>query len=347
MKDRTRWQKYILLSVGVTVALILGFMIDMQSQAPTIRESQPSETNAIFAVGRIEAATPEIKLRSRLSGRVTEIMVREGLKVEAGDILLRIDDRQYRREMLLAAAELELAKARQERLVNGAHPLQRSEAAAMYRAKLVEHEQAKLSWQRIHNLIQDEAVSQQKADDQRALLDALTAEVEAAKARMERLESPAREDEVKIDEARVKAAQTKLELAKIRLQWTELRAPSPGQILKLDAEPGELIGPDSPLPTVLMADTSRFQVRAFVEELDAPRVRLGMAAKIQADGLPDQEFKGRVVRLSPQMGRKELWSDQPTERYDTKTREVWIELEGNDAWVVGLRVDVMLFPNDN
>ena len=150
-----------------------------------------------------------------------------------------------------------------------------------------------------------------------------------------------------MDEARVKAAQANLELAKVRMQWTKLRAPSHGQILKLEAEPGELIGPDSPLPTVVMADTSRFHVRAFVEELDAPRVRLGMAAKIHADGLPDQEFKGRVVRLSPKMGRKELWSDQPTERYDTKTREVWIELEGNDPWVVGLRLDVMLVPSDN
>ncbi len=339
--------KYIVLAVGVTVVLVLGFMIDIQSHAPTIRQSQPSETNAIFAVGRIEAATPEIKLRSRLGCRVTEILVREGQTVEAGDILLRVDDRQYRQEVELAAAELELARARLERLVNGAHPRQRSETAALYRAKLAEHERAWLSWQRINKLIQDEAVSRQKADDQRTLLNALTAEVEAAKARMERLQAPAREDEVKMDEARVKAAQAKLELAKVRLQWTELRAPSRGQILKLEAEPGELIGPDSPLPTVVMADTSRFHVRAFVEELDAPRVQLGMAAKIHADGLPDREFKGRVVRLSPKMGRKELWSDQPTERYDTKTREVWIELEGNDPWVVGLRLDVILVKSNS
>jgi ABC exporter DevB family membrane fusion protein len=339
--------KYILLAVGVTAALVLGFMIDVQSHSPTIRQSQPSETNAIYAVGRIEAATPAIELRSRLNGRVAEILVREGQTVEADDVLLRVDDRQYRQEVLLAEAELELAKARLERLVNGAHPRQRSEAAALYRAKLAEQERAKLSWQRIHKLIEDEAVSQQQADDQRTLLDALTAEVEAAKAHVEHLQSPARADEVKMEKARVKAAQAKLELAKVRLQWTELKAPSRGQILKLDVEPGELIGPDTPRPTAIMADTSRFQVRAFVEEQDAPRVRLGMAATIRADGLPDREFKGRVVRLSQQMGRKELWSDQPTERYDTKTREVWIELEGNDPWVVGLRLDVMLVAGDN
>ncbi|MEA1950840.1 MAG: efflux RND transporter periplasmic adaptor subunit, partial [Planctomycetota bacterium] len=273
--------KYMLLAVGVTAALILGFMIDAQSHTPTIHQEQSSEDNAIFAVGRIEAATPEIKLRGRISGRLAEILVREGQTVEDGDVLLRVEDQLYREEVHLADAELELAKARLERLINGAHPRQRSETAALYRAKLAEQQRARLSWQRINRLIQDAAVARQKADDQRTLLDALTAEVEAAKARMERLEAPARADEVKMEEARIKAAQAKLKLAKTRLQWTELRAPGSGQILKIDAEPGELIGPDTPQPTIVMADTSRFHVRAFVEELDAPRVRLDMTAKIQ------------------------------------------------------------------
>ena len=84
--------------------------------------------------------------------------------------------------------------------------------------------------------------------------------------------------------------------------------------------------------------------RAFVEELDAPRVELGMPARITADGLAG-ELRGRVIRLSPRMSRKRLWSDDPAERYDTKTREVWIELdEAEEGLVVGLRVDATLEP---
>ena len=101
--------KYLLLAVSVTAVLILGFMIDVQSHTPMIRQSQPSESNAIFAAGRIEAATPEIELRGRLRGRVAEILVREGQTVEGGDILLRIEDQLYHEEVHLAAAELELA----------------------------------------------------------------------------------------------------------------------------------------------------------------------------------------------------------------------------------------------
>ena len=82
-------------------------------------------------------------------------------------------------------------------------------------------------------------------------------------------------------------------------------------------------------------------VRAFVEELDAPRIQVGTSAQITADGLPGRTFKGRVVRLSPMMGPKQAFSDRPAERHDTKTREVWVDLgASSDGLIFGLRVDV-------
>jgi len=131
-------------------------------------------------------------------------------------------------------------------------------------------------------------------------------------------------------------------LARVQLARTRLKAPCRGQILEIDVEPGELTGPDSADPAIVLADTSTFRVRAFVEEIDAPRVELGMPATISADGLPGVEIHGRIVRLSPRMGRKELYSGSPSERYDTKTREVWIELDEATDLVTGLRVDVVI-----
>lgn len=91
-----------------------------------------------------------------------------------------------------------------------------------------------------------------------------------------------------------------------------------------------------------MADTSRLRVRAFVEEFDAPRVKTGMSATIVADAIPGKEYRGRIVELNPRMTRKQFWNDDPSERFDTTTREVWIELEETDALVMGLRVDVVI-----
>jgi ABC exporter DevB family membrane fusion protein len=336
--------KFAMLTAGVVLVAGLGFVLDAQSRVRVVRSEPSGESETIFAVGRVEGATPEIELRPRLAGRIVELLVQEGQFVEKGAVLLRLDDQQYRHEVALAAAELDLAEARLERLLNGARAQQRTEAAALCRAKQADLERAELSWNRVNQLRRARAISQQEADNQRTLVAALTGEVEAARARLELLEAPARPDEVQMEKARVQVAKARLELAKVQLERTKLRAPSRGQVLKTHVETGELTGPTSTEPALVLADTSRFHVRAFVEEMDAPRVQLGMATKIVADGLPDQQFQGRVSRLSPRMDRKELWSDQPAERYDTKTREVWIELDQGEALVVGLRVDVMIDP---
>jgi HlyD family secretion protein len=334
--------RFFLLPAGVSLVVLLGLLIDAQSRTPVRRPAARSEPARIFAPGRIEGTTPEVELRPRVPGRIVEIRVEEGQRVRKGDVLLRLDDEQGRHQVAMAAAELALAEAQLERLVHGARPQQRAEAAALYQAKLAELERAELSWGRIDDLRQARAVSQQEADDKRTLVTSLKAEVGAAKARLELLEAPARPDEVEMDKARIKAAEAQLQLANVGLEWTNLRAPRDGQILRVGVETGELTGPNAAEASVVMVDTSRFYVRVYVEEQDAPRVRVGMTATIVADGLPGEELKGRVVRLSPRMSRKELLSDNPGERHDVKTREVWIELEGARELVVGLPVDVIL-----
>lgn len=336
--------KYVLFALGIVAVVAMGMMIDAQSSPPTFRPENQAEEFRIFALGRVEGITQEIELRPQLTGRIVELHVREGQFVEQGDVLLRLDDQQYWYEVALAAAEVDLAQADLLRRINGAHPQERIEAAALHRAKLGELRRAELSWQRARELIQSDAISQQEADDEQAHVAVLAAEADAAKARLLHLEAGARDDEVRMDQAKIQAAQARLELARVQLERAKILAPCCGQILEVDVEVGELTGPESAQPAVVMVDTRRFQVRAFVEEIDAPRVKVGMAVVVRADGLPDREFKGSVVRLSPRMGRKQLWSDRPAERYDTKTREVWIELEQSESLVVGLRVDAMIDP---
>jgi len=335
--------KYLLLALGVVLVAALGLTIDVRSRTPIRRdEDRRGQENVISATGCIEGAAPEAALRPQLSGRIAEVLVHEGQMVAAGEVLLRLDDAEYRQEVALAAADVNVAEAQLQRLLSGAHPQERSEATALYEAKKSESDGAERTYKRLSELRQSRAISEQEADNQRARVAALRAEVEAAKAHLDLLQSPAREDEVAIARARIEAAKARLDLAQVQLDRTQLRAPSGGQILKRGVEPGELAGPNSTSPAIVLADISRYFVRAFVEELDAPRVQVGMLAKIAADGLPGQELKGRVTRLSPRMGHKELHSDQPAERFDTKTRDVWIELEPGPPLVVGLRVDVTI-----
>jgi multidrug resistance efflux pump len=336
--------KFILTGVVLTVAIVgISVAVDLQSRPMAERPPANAATRLIFASGRIEGATPEVKLRPQLAGRIAKIQVQEGQFVKAGDVLLELDDTDLVQEVVVAEAELHLAEAQLERLVHGAHAKQRAEAAALYQAKLAELERANLTWKRIEDLLRTQTVTQQEADNQRTLVAGLSAEAEAAHAHLQLLDSPAREDEVQIETARVQQAKARWKLAQVQLDRTRLRSPLTGQVLKISTETGELAGPASSEPAIIVADTSRGYVRAFVEEMDAREVHAGMTATVTAEGQQGKELHGRIVRLSPRMEDKSFRTDRPAEKLDAKTREVWIELDERPS-VIGLRVDVVIDP---
>jgi HlyD family secretion protein len=297
-------------------------------------------TDRIYASGIVEGRTEEVHLRPEQVGRVTQVLVAPGKCVEAGDVLVRLDDDRQRQEVALAKANVEFAIAELERLNNGARAVEREEAHALHRAAKSRLDQAVRTWNRIAQLRNQQAISQQEADDQQAQVDTLRAELEAAASRVRQIEAPARADEVRSATARVKAAEAHLELAQIGLTKTELRAPGRGCVLDVNVEPGEFTGPDAPEPLVVLSDTTVMRVRAYVEELDAPRVQIGMQAQVTADGIPNTTFTGIVVSISPCMADKSVDAGRPNELYDTKVREVLLELDNATQLIVGLRVDV-------
>ena len=148
-----------------------------------------------------------------------------------------------------------------------------------------------------------------------------------------------------MSKAKISAASARLQLAIHALEKATIKAPVDGTVLEVNSRLGELASPDAGQPCLLLADMSTYRVRAFVEEIDAPRVVEGMRVEVTADGMVGKSFIGHITRLSPRMSPKQIWSDDPAESFDTKTREVWIDLEaGQGQLVLGLRVDVTILP---
>ncbi len=351
-----------MLRIGITVVAIaivvaLGLVIDVESrsdgslvsgiglagwfkESPTARPQASAAPPTLFAIGRIEGLTEEIELRPQLVDRVVKIEVAEGQTVRAGDPLLSVDAVSQEHEKSLAAAELDMAKGELERLVNGARAEEIREAAADLKALQAQLKAAKARSYRTTALKSKSVASEQEVADDTAQMESLAGQVEAAKARLDLIQAPARPDEVKIAQAKIGAAEAKLRMAEALLDKAILRSPCDGQILEIHPQVGEFTGPAAEFPAIILVDTTHMMVRAFVEELEAPRVDVGMKALITADGLPDRTFAGRVTQVAARMSKKEVWSDAPDEQMDTKVREVWIELDKAEGMVVGLRVDV-------
>jgi HlyD family secretion protein len=104
------------------------------------------------------------------------------------------------------------------------------------------------------------------------------------------------------------------------------------------ARVGEYYTPGASEAPVVLGDTSRLRVRMDVDERDIGRVKIGQAGYAVADAYPSLEFAGKVAEIGRRMGRKNVRTDDPTERLDTKILEVVLDLDDAQKLVPGLRV---------
>lgn len=102
--------------------------------------------------------------------------------------------------------------------------------------------------------------------------------------------------------------------------------------------PGEYFDPRNGDPLLIVGDTSQLHVRMDVDERDVGRVRLGASAFVTAEAFAGKRFEGKVVEIGRHMGRKNVRTDEPTERLDTKILEVLLELKESEGLVPGMRV---------
>jgi multidrug resistance efflux pump len=294
----------------------------------------------VTANGVVEGARPEVALRPEVVGAIAVVHVKEGQNVKRGTPLAELRNDAQRHQLALAAAEVGTAKAQLEILRNGERAEKRRAMAAVVKAKELLHQQAEADAGRSKRLAGTGSVTQEQADADRFRLLRSKVELEEAKAQLDLVEAPARSDEVAAAEARIAAAEARQRVAQAELDKTRLLAPSDGEILQVFAEPGEMAGPTSAQPILILADLSKRRVRAFVEELDVARVKPGQRAVVTADGLPGKEFVGRVASAISRMGKRSPLSDVPGEYKDLYYREVMIDLDTVPDLPTNLRVQV-------
>lgn len=343
--------RFTFIAVTLTLVAILAgrpyypWATNIQPPSVAVAPTSTGENleRAIFANGVVEGRHREAALHFELTGRLEKILVEDGKQVKAGDILASLDGSTWRHELAQAEARLALARVEKEKLLNGQRRETRNVAEAEVKVAGVKSRQADANFQRFDRLAKSNAISRQEFEDKETEHLRSEAELELARARAAEIKAEARADDIKICDAKIALEEAQVANARSMLTKTELRAPCDGVVLQVFAEVGELVSVQSRTAILTMVDASERRVRAFVEELDAVRVREGMQVRVSADGLPGRSFRGHVLACSPTMVPKRHMSNEPSERIDVKVREVIIVLDPSDnpeTLVVGLPLDV-------
>jgi len=226
--------------------------------------------STVTASGKIQPMS-KVDVSADITGRIIEVNVKEGARVNRGDLLLRIDPSTF--EAAVARAEAGLASARASSVQAEANRAQAERAAQ--RARELRSQNP--------NLVSDE-------------------QLEQAETQFRVAEAVATSSERQVDQA-----QAMLQEARDQLAKTVLRAPMTGQVTRVAVEAGEVAVPGtfSRETGLLMtvSDLSVIQVNVQVDETDVVRLHLGDSTDVTIDAFPDTTFTGRVTKISQSSSR--------------------------------------------
>jgi membrane fusion protein (multidrug efflux system) len=262
-------------------------------------------------IGRFEEATDNAYLRGditslapRVSGYVIDVKAEDNATVKTGDVLFRVDDKDYKAK--LAQTEANIAAARAALANNRAEgDLQRAtiaQAEAQRQAALASQVLANRNFERAQQLVQTKATSGAQLDQVRAARDqahaAVTAADAAILAQQRKLDVIAAQKQAA--EAALAQATAARDLARIDLSNTVVRAPIDGVIGNRQVRVGRYVSPGQALIDIVPVND--VWVVANFKETQLEHMRIGQPVRISVDGYTDVKISGVVDSLAPGSG---------------------------------------------
>jgi HlyD family secretion protein len=253
----------VLLAIGGIVAVALMGQRGPKELAVTAEKATRGDiTSIVTSTGRIFPET-EVRISSEVSGEIIELPVLDGMRVNRGDLLVRVDPEILESQAKQQAAALAASRATSQQAY----------------AQML---QAELNLKRIDNLFAKGFATQDQVDEARTTHEVARASHAASLSRIEQ-------------------QQMQLEEAEKSLSKASTFAPISGTITVLNSELGDrVVGTGQYAGTEVMriADLDRMEVRVAVSEADIVNVKIGDEAEVEIDAIPDTKFRGEVSEIA-------------------------------------------------
>jgi len=273
--------------------------------APLDEPARSPFSNSVAATGIIEASRENVKIAAPKGGLIQKIFAQVGSAVKAGEPILLLDDRETRAQLAAMQAQLEAMRASLQ-----SEKVLAADAADQF------NRTASLEKQNVASV--DERTRKQFA--------------------LQNMEA-----RVAKTEADIKAAEAQVELAKTNLEILTVRAPRDGTILQVNVREGEYAGTTPADPLMILGETDTLQIRADVDEQNAPLVVARQPAVAFLKGDTKNPFPLRFVRIEPFVVPKRSLTGDSAERVDTRVLQIIFALDRPVTPVyVGQQMDVFI-----
>lgn len=254
---------------------------------------RPSADAALVLQGNVDVR--QVNLGFKVGGRISEMIVDEGDRVESGMTIASLDKSYFADEVRLAQARVATQAAIVARLENGTRPEEIAQARAAVADREAALALADATLQRQETLASRDIASHQRHDEATATAAQAKAALASARETLKLAELGPRREDIDAAKAQLEAEKAALIQAERRLADAELIAPSVGTVLTRVREPGAIVGAGETVYAVTIV--SPVWVRTYVSEPDLGRLRPGMKVKVVTDG--GKAYSGQVGFISP------------------------------------------------
>src|SRR5579864_5919951 len=312
-------RRYIVIGIAVVALLSLSalayrlFSADVPDVEVARAAAQNSDTGDVVlsATGYV-VAHHTINVNSKVTGRLAWIGVEKGDKVKEGQVLVRLENDEFRASYEQAKGAVENARAYLEELQHGSRPEEIQQAQHNLDEARATLANDKLTLDRTKELAAGGVVSKQQLDDATAKFEADQQRANSLQRAFELSKIGPRPEEIVRARGALAQAQGAADYAKSQLDATIIRAPVTGTILDRTAEKGELItaqfasaaagGPQGSV--VSLADLNDLQVELDIAQADFARLGPAQKATVTTDAYPDKVYDGVIAQISPEANRQ-------------------------------------------
>lgn len=313
---RTRTPKLLLLGVAALVALLAFAYVFFFSSAKPISVARVgvetagvSSGESVLTASGYVVAHHKIAVGAKVMGRVAWIGVEKGDTVTEGQLLVRLEDSEFRAQVNQASANLAAAQARLDRLQSGSRPQEKLKDRAAVLEAEANLKNAEAEYQRTETLYRSGVTSKAELDRALAQRDSARALVEAARQSSQMTDIGPRKEEIRAAEAEVQQMKAALDYAQTQLAATQIKAPVAGTVLERIVERGEMVTPSAfggsgaRTSVVDLADLTDLQIELDISQVDFARLKMGQKAEIIPEAFPNLRFGGFIEEIAPEANR--------------------------------------------
>ena len=311
-----RSPKLLFLGIAALLALLaFGYVFLFSSAkaisaAPVRTETGPASAGeSVLSASGYVVAHHKIAVGAKVMGRVAWIGVEKGDRVQEGQVLVRLEDTEFRAQVNQAQANLAASQARLDRLKTGSRPEEKlKDKAAVLQAE-ANLKNAEAEYQRTEALFRSGVASKSDYDRALAQRDTAAALVQSARQSSAMTDIGPRKEDITAAEAEVRQMKAALDYANTQLAATEIKAPVTGTVLERIVERGEMVSPSAfggsgaRTSVVDLADLTDLQVELDISQTDFARLAPSQRAEIIPEAYPNLRFSGFIAEIAPEANR--------------------------------------------